>query len=105
MSLDGNCFLLMSISMLCIFMIGASVHWTSILAIAILVLFLELGAPNQPGGILVGTLIIITYLSLPDMLRMAIYLEVLLGSAQNLINVISNIVTIVEDEGVHDSRN
>lgn len=38
------------------------------------------------------------------MLRMAIYLEVLLGSAQNLINVISNIVTIVEDEGVHDSR-
>ena len=39
------------------------------------------------------------------MLRMAIYLEVLLGSAQNLINVISNIVTIVEDEGVHDSRN
>ena len=39
------------------------------------------------------------------MLRMAIYLEVLLGSAQNLINVISNIVTIVEDEGVHDPRN
>lgn len=38
------------------------------------------------------------------MLRMAIYLEVLLGSAQNLINVISNIVTIVEDEGVHDPR-
>ena len=35
------------------------------------------------------------------MLRMAIYLEVLLGSAQNLINVISNIVTMVEDEGVH----
>ena len=105
MSLDGNCFLLMAIAMLCIFMIGANVHWTSILAIAILVLFLELGAPNQPGGILVGTLIIITYLSLPDMLRMAIYLEVLLGSAQNLINVISNIVTIVEDEGVHDSRN
>ena len=38
------------------------------------------------------------------MLRMAIYLEVLLGSAQNLINVISNIVTIVEDEGAHDPR-
>ena len=68
--------------------------------LALLVLFLELGAPNQPGGILVGTLIIITYLNLPGMLRMAIYLEVLLGSAQNLINVISNIVTVVEDEGI-----
>ena len=56
---------------------------------------------NPLSGILVGTLIIITYLGLPDMLRMAIYLEVLLGSAQNLINVISNIVTMVEDEGVH----
>lgn len=100
LSLDGNCFLLMFIAMLCVFMIGATLHWTSIVAIAALVMFLELGAPNQPGGILVGTLIIITYINVPDLLRMAIYLEVLLGSAQNLINVISNIVTIVEDEGV-----
>lgn len=94
----------MFIAMLCIFMIGATIHWTSIVAIAALVLFLELGAPNQPGGILVGALIIITYLNLPDMLRMAIYLEVLLGSTQNLINVISNIVTMVEDEGVYIAK-
>jgi Na+/H+-dicarboxylate symporter len=104
LSLDGNCFLLMFIAMLCIFMIGATIHWTSIVAIAALVLFLELGAPNQPGGILVGALIIITYLNLPDMLHMAIYLEVLLGSTQNLINVISNIVTMVEDEGVYIAK-
>ena len=101
LSLDGNCFILMYVAMISVFMIGASYHWTTVLAIAALVLFLELGAPNQPGGILVGTLIIITYLNLPDMLRMAIYLEVLFGSAQNLINVISNIVAMAEDEGVH----
>ena len=98
--LDGNCLLLMLIAMVCVFMVGSAIHWTSIVAIAALVLFLELGAPNQPGGILVGTLIIITYLNLPDMLRMAIYMEVLLGSIQNLINVISDVVTMVEDEGV-----
>lgn len=102
--LDGNCLILMLIAMVCVFMIGAEVHWSTLIAIALLVLFLELGAPNQPGGILVGTLIIITYLNLPDMLRMAIYLEVLLGSAQNIINVISNIVTIVEDEGIRMRR-
>lgn len=102
LSLDGNCFLLMDIAMICFFMMGANYHWVSVLAIAALVLFLELGAPNQPGGILIGTLIVITYLDLPGMLRMAIYLEVIFGSAQNLINVISNIVAMVEEEGVRD---
>ena len=98
LGLDGNCFLLMFIAMICIFMTGVDIPLPSIVGIALLVLFLELGAPNQPGGILVGTLIIISYLNLPDMLRMAIYLEVIFSSFQNLINVISNIVTVVEDE-------
>ena len=102
LSLDGNCFILMLIAMTCIFMLGDTrVPWVNVVAIAALVLFLELGAPNQPGGILVGTLIIITYLNLPSMLRMAIYFEVFFGNAQNIINVISNIVTMVEEEGVH----
>ena len=101
LSLDGNTFILMYIAMIGVFMIGSDIHWVHILAIGLLVLFLELGAPNQPGGILVGTLIIITYLNLPDMLRMAIYLEVFFGSAQNIVNVISNIVEMAEDEGVH----
>ena len=87
--------------MICVFMIGAGFHWENVLALAALALFFELGAPNQPGGILVGTLIIITYLNLPDLLRMAIYLEVIFGSAQNIVNVISNIVAMAEDESVH----
>lgn len=100
LNFDGNCFILMYVAMICIFTIGANIHWAIVLAIAVLVLILELGAPNQPGSILVGTLIIITYLNLPTMLRMAIYLEVIFGSAQNIINVISNIVALAEDEGV-----
>ena len=100
LSLDGNCFILMYIAMICIFMSVSSVPWPNVVGIAALVLFLELGAPNQPGGILIGTMIVITYLNLPDMLRMAIYLEMFLGSAQNIINVMSNIVAMAEDEGV-----
>ena len=103
LSLDGNCYLLMLIAMICVFISGDSIPWVNIIAIAALVLFLEFGAPNQPGGILIGTLIIMTYLNLPGMLRMAIYLEVLLGTLQNIINVISNIVMMVEDEGVRYS--
>ena len=100
LSLDGNCFILMYAAMVCIYMRGEDIPLASVFAIAALVLFLELGAPNQPGGILVGTLIIITFLNLPSMLRLAIFMEVLLGSAQNIINVISNIVSMAEDEGV-----
>lgn len=97
---DGNCFLLMLVAMLFIFASGAEVSAVNIIVIAALVLFLSFGAPNQPGSILIGTLIIITYLHAYDAICMAIYLEVFLGGIQNIINVISDIVTVAEKEDV-----
>ena len=99
-NLDGNCYLLMLVAMLFVFASGLNVSAVNIAVIAALVLFLSFGAPNQPGSILIGTLIIITYLGSYDMICMAFYLEVFLGGLQNLINVISCIVMVAEEEGV-----
>ena len=47
-----------------------------------------------------GTFIITSYLGSYDIISLAICLEVFLGSAQNLLNVISDIVVAVEEKGV-----
>ena len=97
---DGNCYLIMFVAML--FLLASDIEFSvvNIVVIAALVLFLSFGAPNQPGSILIGTLIIITYLNSNDAIGMAIYLEVFLGGLQNMVNVISDIVTVAEEEGV-----
>ena len=91
-NLDGNCFIIMGITMILIVSNGASLLWWNYLLLAILVFFLSIGAPNQPASILIGVLIIIHYLKIPGMLPVAIYCEVLLGTVQNLINVVGDIV-------------
>ncbi|MBE6466384.1 dicarboxylate/amino acid:cation symporter [Denitrobacterium detoxificans] len=97
-NLDGNCFLLMFVAVFYIFATGTEVPPVSIVVISALVLFLSFGAPNQPGSILIGSLIIVTYLKSYDVVCMAIYLEFFLGGLQNMINVISDIVTVSEEE-------
>ena len=97
-NLDGNCFIIMAITMLLIASSGATLPWWNYLLLAVLVFFLSLGAPNQPGSILIGVLIIINYLEIPQMLPVAIYCEVFLGTAQNLVNVTGDIVmTVIEN--------
>ena len=95
-NLDGNCLLITLVAMLYIFASGMEVTWVNVVVIAVLVLFLSSGAPNQPGSILIGILFIVNYLDSYTMLGMAFYLEVFLGSVQNLINVTSSIVTVAE---------
>ena len=95
---DGNCFFLMLIGMFYIFASGTQASAADIVVIAALTLFLSLGAPNQPGSILIGTLIILIYLNASDMVCMAIYLEVFFGGMQNLVNVISDIVSVAEEQ-------
>ena len=97
---DGNCFLLMFVATVYIFASGTDVSPVHVLVIAALVLFLSFGAPNQPGSILIGTLIIISYLNSYDIICMAICLEVFLGSMQNMVNVIGDIVLVAEEQGV-----
>ena len=97
-NLDGNCYLIMLISMLFIFILGADASWLLIAEIAIIILFLSLGAPNQPGSILIGIFIITFLLKADDLISVAIYAEVLFGAIQNIINVTGDIVTVAIEE-------
>ena len=97
-NLDGNCYLIMMIAMLLIFGMEIETSWLQLLVIAILVLFLSFGAPGQPGGILIGTLIILYYLKAENMISIAICFEVFFGALQNLLNVIGDIVTVAIEE-------
>lgn len=96
-NLDGNCFIITEIAMLLIVSNGASLSWWNYVALAVLVLFLSFGAPNQPGSILIGMLIIFNHLSINGMIPVAIYCEVLLGSVQNIVNVMGDIVMALSE--------
>lgn len=95
---DGNCYLIMLISMIFIHMLGINVSLLQIIGIAVLVLFLSIGAPNQPGSILIGMLIITFYLQAKELILVAIYAEVFFGALQNAINVVGDIVTVAIEE-------
>ena len=95
---DGNCYLIMLISMIFIYMLGINVSLLQIIGIAVLVLFLSIGAPNQPGSILIGMLIITFYLQVNELVLVAIYAEVFFGALQNAINVAGDIVTVAIEE-------
>lgn len=84
--------------MLFIFILGADASWLLIAEIAIIILFLSLGAPNQPGSILIGIFIITFLLKADDLISVAIYAEVLFGAIQNIINVTGDIVTVAIEE-------
>lgn len=97
-NLDGNCFLIMLISMSVIFLLGKEISWLQILGIAFLILFLSVGAPNQPGSIMIGILIITLYLKADELMIIAIFSEVFFGWLQNIINVLGDIVTVAIEE-------
>ena len=101
---DGNCYLITLISMIFVFLLGVEVSWMHIVAIAVLVLFLSVGAPNQPGSMLIGILIITFFLKADQLISIAIYAEVFFGALQNIINVIGDIVTVAIEERKHELR-
>lgn len=97
-NLDGNCFLIMLISMSFIFLLGKEISWLQIIGIAFIILFLSVGAPNQPGSIMIGILIITLYLKADELILVAIFAEVFFGWLQNIINVVGDIVTVAIEE-------
>ncbi|MBP3853644.1 MAG: cation:dicarboxylase symporter family transporter, partial [Erysipelotrichaceae bacterium] len=104
-NLDGNCYLIMLMGMLFIFMMVREASWFHIIVIAIMVVFLSFGAPNQPGSVLIGTLIVALFLKADVLIPTAVYLEVFFGAIQNLINVIGDLVTVaVEEKHVWESQ-
>lgn len=103
-NLDGNCYLLMSIAMYYSFCMGTGVAWHRVALLAVLVVFLSIGAPNQPGSILIGTLILLQYIGIPDIAYRAIFMELIFGSFQNIINVTGDIVTVAIEEQKQKKR-
>ena len=103
-NLDGNCFILMFFTLAFIFITGTELEWFSIIGLAALILFLSLGAPNQPGGILIGSLIVTMYLNSFEVICIAIFSEAFLGSAQNIVNVIGDIVMVAIDDSKEKTR-
>lgn len=97
-NLDGNCFIIMLLTLAFMFLTDTNVSWYALVGITILVLFLSFGAPNQPGGILIGILIITAYLHSYEALCAAIYAEAFLGNTLGIINVLGDIVTVAIDE-------
>ena len=84
--------------MLFVAMMVSQASWYHIVVIAIMVVFLSFGAPNQPGSILIGTLIIALFLKADELIPTAVYLEVFFGAIQNLINVTGDLVTVAIEE-------
>ena len=90
--------MIMLISMSFIFLLGIEISWLQIVGIAFLILFLSVGAPNQPGSIMIGILIITLYLKADELILIAIFAEVFFGWLQNIINVLGDIVTAAIEE-------
>ena len=97
---DGNCFLLMILAIYFSFGLGLSHTWYDLTILAILVIFLSFGAPNQPGSILIGTIIILKYMGYDasEYMSIPIIFEAVFGIVQNLVNVIGDIVTVTIEE-------
>ena len=96
LNLDGNCFLLTFLTLVIMFVSNTEVSWINIAAIAILVFFLSLGAPNQPGSCLIGVLIILTYMNAQNLIPLAIICEAVFGGLLNLVNITGDIITVME---------
>ena len=97
-NLDGNCFIIMLLAVFYIFITNSPVAWFNIAGIGVIVLFLSFGEPNQPGSILIGMMIVFAYLDSESAISMAMCFELFCGSLQNVLNVISGIVTVAENE-------
>lgn len=97
-NLDGNCFLITMIAMLYIAINSTPLTTGEAIAVALLVLLLSLGAPNQPGSCLVGLMIVMTFLHADDLATISLFAEVFFGGILNLTNIVGDLVTVATEE-------
>ncbi|SEP56090.1 Na+/H+-dicarboxylate symporter [Lachnospiraceae bacterium NE2001] len=105
-NLDGNCFFVTLIPLVLMFSSNAEVSLLDMLLIGILVFFLSLGAPNQPGSVLIGLLIVLSFMQSSELISTAFICEVFFGGLLNLVNVIGDIVTVavMEKENISTTQ-
>ena len=97
-NLDGNCFIIMLAVVVLFSSSDMSINLYRMLGVAVLILFLSLGAPNQPGSCLISLLITMQYVNMTDLVCVAIYMEVFLGWLINLVNVVGDVVTVATED-------
>jgi|GEM_PF-5773313 len=86
-NLDGNCLMLTLITLLISLCSGQLLRPEQVVLIGLLVLGLSVGAPNQPGSVMVGMSILTRYLNVPGKYASSIVLlELVLGSAILFLN-------------------
>lgn len=93
-NLDGNCFIITLIALTLMFTTGAGILWLDVIMVGLVVFFLSLGAPNQPGSIIIGLLVIFSYMNALDIVALAIYSEAVFGSLLSATNAAGDIVTV-----------
>ena len=96
--LDGNCFVLMNAGLVMSYFCGNTLTLREVLLYAILIFAISIGAPNQPGTLIIGMLIAYQYLGI-SLLAMCtiIILEVFLGRTVTLITVMGDLAKTVID--------
>ena len=97
-NLDGNCFIITMLAMLYVAVNSTPLSFGDTIAVGILVLFLSIGAPNQPGSCLLGLSIVMVFLEALPLVTVAIEGEVFFGGILNLMNIAGDIVTVATEE-------
>lgn len=93
-NMDGNCFIITLIAALFMVTASGTVTLFDVVVIGLVILFLSLGAPNQPGSILIGLLMVFRYLQADGMIALAIYSEALFGNLLCMTNAVGDVVEI-----------
>ncbi len=97
-NLEGNCFILFFSGLTIQSIIGKSMSVPQFFIMALLVLVLSLGAPNHAGSIIIGLLIIFSYVGVSGaLISIPILCEAMLGKSITLINAFGNYVTVAID--------
>lgn len=97
-NLEGNCFILFFSGLVIQNVVGERMSVPQFLIMALLVLILSLGAPNHAGSIMIGLIIIFSYIGVSGaLISVPIFCEAILGKSVTLINTFGNYVTIAID--------
>ena len=97
-NLDGNCFIITLIAMMLMYTTGSGISWLDVAMVGLVIFFMSLGAPNQPGSILIGLIVIFSYMNALDIIALAIYSEAIFGSLLSAANAAGDIVTVAIEE-------
>ena len=94
-NMDGNCFIITLIAVLFMLTTSSITTWFDVIAISLVIFFLSLGAPNQPGSILIGLLMVFKYLQADEMISLAIYSEAIFGNLLCMTNAVGDVVEVL----------